>query len=290
MVSKLTSTAFLLLQIPVEVFYLRQFVIFIAMFLSPDHIPNRLPTRIVSLVPSQTELLYDLGLRDEVIGITKFCIHPAEWHRNKLRVGGTKDVDIEKIKAINPDLILANKEENVKEQMEALALHFPVLVTDVNNYEDALQMIQDVSRQVDRTREAADLVHNIGHAFMQRPHNSTAIPACYLIWKDPYMTVGQDTFINDMMRHAGFANVFAGQVRYPIIRVEEISNSGCKVILLSSEPYPFKEKHLSALRDLLPGIDIVLVDGEMFSWYGSRLLLAPAYFNELQQNLQRNRR
>ena len=287
MVSKLTSTAFLLLQIPVEVFYLWQFVIFIAMLFSSANLNPSPSKRIVSLVPSQTELLYYLGLDEEVIAITKFCIHPNKWYRNKLRVGGTKDIEIEKIKKLKPDLIIANKEENVRQQVEALSISCPVLVTDVNNYAEALQMIIDVGSLVNRTNEAAALVHQLEQSFRHKKQSPPEpIRACYLIWKDPYMTVGHDTFIHDMMGHAGFINVFAVRTRYPVVTIQEILTSGCQVVLLSSEPYPFKEKHLAEFAGLLPGKRIMLVDGEMFSWYGSRLLLAPDYFHALRQGIR----
>ena len=244
--------------------------------------------RIISLVPSQTELLFYLGLDTETIGITKFCIHPSQWHRNKLRVGGTKNVDIQTIINLNPDLIIANKEENVKEQVEALAAHFPVWLTDANNLQDALNMIKDIGRLTNRQIPAGELIDDINTNFNQlnEPSAQFHIPfsqldTCYLIWKDPYMTVGSDTFINDMMRRAGFKNIFETKFRYPSITIKEIKSSNCKFLLLSNEPYPFKQKHLDELQSQLPEIKIILVDGEIFSWYGSRLLQAPGYFKTL---------
>ena len=234
--------------------------------------------RIISLVPSQTELLHYLGLENETIGITKFCIHPTEWFRNKIRVGGTKNIDIQKITALQPDLIIANKEENAREQVEQLAAHFPVWVTDVNTLDDAYQMIENIGTLTGKTSEASILVSKIKIEFTQLPLPHLPLPACYLIWKDPYMTVGGDTFIHHMLEKAGFENVFASRLRYPEVSVKEIRELGCKVLLLSSEPYPFKQKHIDELQQQLPGITIKLVDGEMFSWYGSRLLYAPSYF------------
>ena len=241
--------------------------------------------RIVSVVPSQTELLHYLGLEEETIGITKFCIHPEEWFRNKIRVGGTKSIDIQRVIELNPDCIIANKEENIKEQIEELAIHLPVLVTDVNNLETAFRMITDIGSLTQKTTEADSLVKEIQHRFDQLPVPGSPIPAAYLIWKDPYMTTGSDTFIHNMLQKAGFENVFTNRHRYPEISVTDIQNSGCKVVLLSSEPYPFKQKHIDELQEELPGITIRLVDGEMFSWYGSRLLQAPAYFKQLLQDI-----
>jgi ABC-type Fe3+-hydroxamate transport system substrate-binding protein len=237
-------------------------------------------SRIISLVPSQTELLYYFGLENETVGITKFCIHPARWHHNKIRVGGTKTVDIQGIREVYPDLIIANKEENEQPQIEALAADFPVWVTDVNNLEDALQMISDVGLLTNRQQEARLLVQEIGLRFTSLSQYPL-IPACYLIWKEPYMSVGADTFINDMMRRSGFQNVFSDRTRYPELNIDDILAAAPRIIMLSSEPYPFAEKHIEELQQKLPGIKCVLVDGELFSWYGSRLLQAPAYFKKI---------
>lgn len=246
------------------------------------------PERIVSLVPSQTELLHYLQLETETIGITKFCIHPTEWFRNKTRIGGTKSVDIEKIMSLKPDLIIANKEENVKEQVEMLAADFPVWVTDVNNISDAYQMIYDIGRLTRKENESANLVDLIKSKFdsvIQISNINKSIPTTYLIWKDPFMTIGGDTFISNMLETAGFNNIFSDQTRYPEITMAQLKVMNCELVLLSSEPYPFKQKHMDELQEQLPGIKVILVDGEMFSWYGSRLLLAPGYFMELQQRI-----
>ena len=240
--------------------------------------------RIISLVPSQTELLYNINLEEEVIGITKFCVHPEKWYRSKIRVGGTKNIDNQKIIQLNPDLIIANKEENVKEQVETLAELFPVWVTDVATLQGSFKMISDIGLLTNRIEESAGIISEIKNQFnlLEVAPNT---PVAYLIWKDPYMTIGGDTFIDDMLAKAGFRNVFSDQRRYPEVRVEEIRKSGAKAVLLSSEPYPFKQQHIDELRDQLPGIIIKLVDGELFSWYGSRLLKAPRYFKELKSDL-----
>lgn len=239
-----------------------------------------MPERIISLVPSITELLFSLGLNEEVVGITKFCVHPKEWFQFKVRIGGTKNLNIEKIKSLQPTLIIANKEENVKEQVEGLAKDFNVLLTDVNNYEEALQMIEQVGNAVGKGFEAKELISEIKNHFLQlKPvYKKTAT---YLIWQNPYMAVGGDTFISDMMRRAGFENVFENRDRYPEISLEEIRKLNPKFVLLSSEPYPFKQKHADELRQQLPDSKIILVDGEMFSWYGSRMLLAAHYLKAI---------
>ncbi|MCX6319520.1 MAG: helical backbone metal receptor [Bacteroidetes bacterium] len=243
------------------------------------------PQRIISLVPSQTEFLYDLGLRDEVVGITKFCIHPDQWFRNKTRVGGTKQIRMETIHALQPDLILANKEENVKEQVEALQQHYPVWTSDINTPEEALDMIREVGIITGREQPALSLIREIEQAF-----NSLIIQerrkTCYLIWKDPYMSVGGDTFIHGMMKAAGFDNMLIDSTRYPALTLAELQLLAPECLLLSSEPFPFKEKHCTELEKVLPGTQVLLVDGEMFSWYGSRMREAPAYFQQLQTYLK----
>lgn len=251
-------------------------------------IGNYPPKRIVSVVPSQTELLYDLGLDEEVAGITKFCIHPEQWFRSKTRIGGTKNLDIEKIKSLQPDLIIANKEENVKEQIDALKQIAPVFVSNIANVNEALEMINMVGMLTGKNDEANILAKQIIAALKKLPVHLTPVPACYFIWREPYMTVGSDTFIDDMMKRCGLQNIFGDKNRYPETTLEEIIDRGCKMILLSSEPFPFKEKHVIEIRKRIPEVSnpkqvkdeikIILVDGEMFSWYGSRMLKAVGYF------------
>lgn len=251
----------------------------------------RPPVRIVSLVPSQTELLFDLGLHDEVVGITKFCIRPPDWFYSKTRVGGTKKLNPGIIRELQPDLIIANKEENVKEQVEQLALEFPVWISDVNDLAGAFDMIHQVGEMTGRMEEASAILHSIKSAFDRYTPPGNEPAAVYLIWNDPMMTVGAGTFIHAMMKCAGFQNLFADQVRYPPTSIEEICARNCKLLLLSSEPFPFARKHAAQIqRQLLElGTDdcrILLVDGEMFSWYGSRLRYAPAYFEKLWSKIQ----
>lgn len=243
------------------------------------------PQRIVSLVPSQTELLYDLGLDKEVAGITKFCIHPEAWFRTKTRAGGTKQLHLHRIAGLQPDLIIANKEENVKEQVDELAASFPVWTSDIRTLADALTMICEVGRITGRETSATDIAGRISNEFAALPRQPAPRKAAYLIWQEPFMCAGGDTFISSMLKAAGFCNVFAGKDRYPEVTAAEIAASGAEYLLLSSEPFPFTEKHREAMRSLFPGMQIVLVDGEMFSWYGSRLLQAPAYFRQLQKEL-----
>jgi ABC-type Fe3+-hydroxamate transport system substrate-binding protein len=265
-------------------------------------------------------LLYDLGLDPEVTGITKFCVHPEQWFRAKTRVGGTKQLHTGKIKDLRPDLILANKEENVKTQIEELARDFPVWISDVHDLPSALEMMESVGRITNKKNEAETLLTRINENFSLLANHSSlainksaqaserglsshpqtpnfqlssaaeglpqALRTAYLIWKDPFMTIGGDTFIHDMLGRAGFTNIFADRSRYPEITLQELQDADCQVLLLSSEPYPFKQNHIDGLQSRLPDTKILLVDGELFSWYGSRLEKAPAYFIQLQQQIQ----
>ncbi len=237
------------------------------------------PRRIVSVVPSQTELLYDLNA--PVTGITKFCVHPESWFRSLPRVGGTKQLHLEKIAALQPDLIIANKEENEKAQIEALALQFPVWVSDIHTLQDACDMITAIGHILQQQHAAQKIADNIRERFNLLEPFPTAVPTAYFIWREPWMVAGGDTFIHEMMHRCGFRNVFADLPRYPAITLPQLAASGCRLVLLSSEPYPFREKHIAEIREYLPDAGVLLVDGEMFSWYGSRLLQAPAYFQQL---------
>jgi ABC-type Fe3+-hydroxamate transport system substrate-binding protein len=242
------------------------------------------PKRIISLVPSQTELLFYLGLDPEVVGITKFCNYPANKVDSKVKVGGTKQLDLEQIRALNPDLIIANKEENDKLQVETLAEEFPVWVSDVNDLPTALQMIRSVGLLVDRETEASEVALQIETYFSLLEVEANNLRVAYLIWKNPFKVAGKGTFINDMLLHCGFANAF-NMERYPTVSIEHLKEVNPDVVMLSSEPYPFKDKHIDEIRELLPNAQIELVDGEMFSWYGSHLLQAPAYFKNLYEGL-----
>lgn len=254
--------------------------------LSLDHPPRR----IISLVPSQTELLYTLGLEGEVVGITKFCIHPDQWFRNKTRIGGTKDIRPDIILSLQPDLIIANKEENDQAQVEALSAHVPVWISNVTDLPSALGMIRSVGELTGKVQSANVLADEIAHRFAALEAATTAPGprTAYFIWHGPWMVAGGDSFIHDMLRRAGFDNIFRDQPRYPSIELETLAASGCEVVLLSSEPYPFKEKHIAAVKQVLPHALTRLVDGQIFSWYGSHLLHTPAYLQELYEGLTRN--
>ena len=248
--------------------------------------------RIVSVVPSQTELLYDLGLKNQIVGLTKFCIEPQEleesnqkWFELKTKIGGTKNIDIEKVRNLNPHIIFANKEENDKDQIEALRSEFMVYTSDVFDLDSALEMIEELGKLTKTNTEAKAIIAKIKINFTKIQIPGIKKTAAYFIWKNPYMTVGGDTFIHQMIEAAGFMNVTSSKNRYPVIEIEEIKELNPEVIFLSSEPYPFKEKHIAEFQEMLPKAFIFIVDGQKFSWYGSHLIQSPLYFNELQKTM-----
>jgi ABC-type Fe3+-hydroxamate transport system substrate-binding protein len=243
---------------------------------------NYPPKRIISTVPSQTELLYDLGLNEEVIAITKFCIHPEEWFKTKTRIGGTKKLNIEKIKSLNPDLIIANKEENTREEIEELANLFPVWISDIKDLNDALAMIHSVGEIVNKQERASLIADEIEMSFKHIKPLKKQPKLAYFIWREPWMLAGKDTFINSILSDIGFDNIALKlEGRYPEISATQLQEFNPEYLFLSSEPYPFCEKHFIELMQICPNAKVKLVDGELFSWYGSRLLHSAEYMNKL---------
>ena len=235
--------------------------------------------KVISLVPSITEALFDLGLTEkEIIGRTKFCIHPEDKIKQVPVIGGTKNLNIEKIKSLKPDLILANKEENVREQVEALMEDFKVMVTHVETVEDNYYLLKNLGKIFNREDKAQAYNLKIYEVLAQAKIKSQ-IKAAYLIWKKPYMTVGSDTFIHHILTEIGFRNSFGHTSRYPEITVEALADTD--IIMLSSEPFPFKEKHIEELKVFYPEKQIIIVDGEAFSWYGTHIAKCGNYFKNI---------
>lgn len=243
------------------------------------------PRRVVSLVPSLTELLAYFSLDESVVGLTRFCTRPAAWKARKQIVGGTKNVHLDRVRALVPDLVLANLEENTREDVEALEREMPVFVTDVCSVPAACEMIRQVGRLTGCALQADSLASEIDAGFAGLAAPRPPLRAAYLIWRDPYMTVGHDTFIHDVLARGGFLNAFGDQTRYPAVTPEDLMAAHLDVLLLASEPFPFQEKHLDAVRAFLPKTPLRIVDGELFSWYGARLLYTPAYLERLHREL-----
>ncbi|MCO6494694.1 MAG: ABC transporter substrate-binding protein [Bacteroidetes bacterium] len=245
---------------------------------------NLPPKRIVSLVPSQTELLYEIGCGERVVGQTIFCIHPKDKFNTAHKVGGPKKLNLAAIHLLKPDLIIANKEENIKEEIEELAKHYQVWISDIHNLETACEMISTIGKICQKDKQANHLNRRIINEFEQLSFEKKH-SCIYMIWKKPYMAVGGNTFIHDMLGLAGFDNVCATMDRYPILEIEQMRELNPEFVLLSSEPYPFKEKHRPEFEAIFRHSKILFVDGEMFTWYGSRLQFSPRYFREINKLL-----
>ncbi|WP_338733131.1 ABC transporter substrate-binding protein [Mangrovimonas cancribranchiae] len=245
------------------------------------------PKRIVSLVPSLTELLCDLGLKKQLVGVTKFCVHPKTIREDTLIVGGTKQVHFDKIKALQPDIILCNKEENTQDIVEQCSQIAPVHVSDIYTVTDCLALIKMYGSIFDVKKEAAALVTSISNeqkSFQNFIVDKPVLKVGYFIWSSPWMVAGNHTFINYLLEQNNFKNVFVSSSRYPEICLNNEKLKAADVIMLSSEPYPFKKEHKETLEKQFPNTKVVLVDGEMFSWYGSRLKKAFPYFKCLHKN------
>lgn len=227
--------------------------------------------RIITLVPSLTELLIDLGLTENLVGRTRFCIHPKEVVDEIPIIGGTKNPNIDKIKSLNPTLIIANHEENRKEDVELLEEFCEVMVTEISTIDDALFEMDQIGRRCGVHSKAEDLIDEIYTELHNIP-DEPPVNVVYLIWRNPWMTVGGDTYINSVLNRWNLNNLFANDERYPKITLGEISQKKPQTILLSSEPFPFKEKHIQEVSKVCPNANVILVDGEWFSWYGSRML------------------
>lgn len=238
------------------------------------------PQRIISLVPSLTELLFDVGLGDRIVGVTKFCIHPALALKAATKIGGTKKFNFDQIKALNPDLIIANKEENYKEGIEQLCKDYPVYISDIFDLKDAVRTIQHICMMTNSVSKSEQLVGNIQQGF-EDVKNKLEGSVLYLIWQDPVMVAASNNFIDFLLKWLGMENEVGDLDRYPELDEQMLKNLAPNYVFLSSEPYPFKEKHIARYQELFPEAEVMLVDGEMFSWYGSRLIHSPKYFMSL---------
>ena len=248
---------------------------------------DRTPQRIVSLVPSQTELLIDLGLESQLLGITKFCVHPGHLRKTKTIVGGTKTIRIDVIKALKPDIILCNKEENTQEIVESCQKLCPVHVSDIVTIEDNNEMMFQYGMLFKKEKETRVLIDEINLGIKKLRTIVSKVDkkrVTYFIWQKPYMVVGNDTFINTLLEISGYENAYKNAERYPEITLESLQDK-TDYIFLSSEPFPFKEEHKTRFENFVGRENVILVDGEYFSWYGSRLIGATKYFENLFRQL-----
>ncbi|MEJ8777544.1 helical backbone metal receptor [Pseudogracilibacillus sp. ICA-222130] len=236
------------------------------------------PKKIISFAPAITDTLFSLHLEEEIVGRTRFCVHPKEKVASVMNVGGTKDMNLDRVRALQPDLIITEKEENTKEMVEQLEKEFSVFVFEIQTVEDALNMILDLGKLVDRVASAKLLYERIIEDFATIPSHYTGKRVAYVIWKDPYMVVGKNTYIQSLLNRLGFINPFLNyEGRYPEVTVEDLRAEAIDYFLLASEPYPFREKHREEFLNIDANAVPLLVDGEMF-WYGAKMLRAVEYF------------
>jgi len=255
---------------------------------SPFIQSGQIPQRVISLVPSQTELLIDLGLEDKLVGRTKFCIHPEQAISRIAVVGGTKRQHVEKIKSLNPDLIIANKEENTREEMEQLAEIVPIYLTDITSVEDTISLIDALGLIFHLKEQSAFLQSTLIDAYndVKGIFRKENIRAAYLIWENPIMVAANNTYINSMLRWVGIDNAFEHLSRYPELSIDEVIKAHPTHVFLSSEPFPFREKHMNYYTNHLKHSNVILIDGEQFSWYGTRILKGNHYFDRLFNSIQ----
>lgn len=237
------------------------------------------PMRIISLVPSLTQTLFDLGLEQSVVGITPFCVRPPNKVGAVSKVGGPKNPNLAKIEALKPDLVVMNKEENLPEHARAISSFTHVLTTAISTVQEALSETERIGRETNRLDQAHKLTTEIASLLPQKP-NDHPLRTAYFIWRKPWMSVGGDTYIHDVMRLFGLENVFGNHQRYPEVSLEQLPELGTELVLLSSEPYAFATKHKREFVSFLAPAQIHCVDGEWFSWYGSGMLSA---FRSLQK-------
>lgn len=249
-----------------------------------DHLDRNLqytypPKRIISIVPAITDTLYALNLHDNIVGRTRYCIFPKEQVQKAEIVGGTKRVLKEKIESLKPDIIFAEKEENTKEIVEQLETDFPVYVGEVQSVQDVYKLIGDLGDITGKQEKAKDLIETIQQRFNALP-SAEGKRVAYVIWKNPYMVVGQNTYINSLLERLGFVNGFAKyEGRYPVVAKEDLKEAKLDYLFLATEPFPFQEEHIPAFTSFLPNTEVRIIDGEMF-WYGPRMIEAADYFQK----------
>lgn len=255
-----------------------------------DHLGRKIvyrfpPKRIICLCPCITETLYELNLEEEIVGRTRYCIYPAEKVEKAAVVGGTKEIDEEVVARLHPDLIIAEKEENTKEIVETLEKRYPVFCAEVQSIADAYRMIEDMASLTDKEQEGKQLIAEIKKEFSSLP-TARGKRAAYVIWRNPYMAVGRNTYIHSLLEEMGFANPFASlERRYPVVTEENFRDARLDYIFLASEPYSFKEKHKREFSEMAPGAKVEIIDGEMF-WYGARMRETARYLREYMRRME----
>ena len=244
------------------------------------------PKRIISLVPSITELLYDLGLENNIVGVTSFCVHPPKAIKYKALIGGVFKLKYNVIQSLNPDLIIASKEENNKVEIESLMQNYNVLLFDVKSFDDSLNMIHEIGKVTDKNEEAESICESITKEFANLPIIIKQPTVVCLIWKNPFISLSHNTYINSLLFKIGFTNLIDEKdILYPEISVNSLRRLSPDILFLLSEPCFFDNDDKEFFENKLPTTNVILVDGEMFAWYGSRMIKAASYFSKLLSQL-----
>lgn len=249
-------------------------------------VPRR-PDRIVSLVPSITESLFAFGLGDRVVGVTRFCVHPADARERAVVVGGTHDVNVEQLCALRPDFVIANQEENPRELLETLGERVPTFITFPRTVKDGIALLRQLGTLTGEEETAERYAADAEAAAAAARAGAPATPprVLYLIWRKPWMTVNGDTFVHDMLARCGAVNVMADAAgRYPEVEADEVVTLRPDAIFLSSEPYQFAPEHATEWLQVsgLPAAQlgqVPLVDGELCCWYGTRMVAGLRYLS-----------
>jgi len=246
-------------------------------------IPDQ-PRRIISLCPSITETLFELGAGKQVAGLTSYCIHPYKKTKKKTKIGGPRNPDIPGILDLDPDLVITSREENRQEDVDILRKKLPVITFDVKSIESSRNMILKLGLITWRLKPAMNYVQKLDKLLHIKAPLHEAYSVLYLVWKDPWMAAGHGNYICDLMKSQGFINVLPEHSRrYPVIHPAEIVQPD--FIFLSSEPFPFNSEHLEETSIIFGGTKTVLVDGEMFGWYGTRIIRAIPYIRALRKKI-----
>lgn len=248
--------------------------------------------RIVSLVPSLTELLVDLGLGGQLVGRTGFCVHPRAVVRRLPKIGGTKGFSIDRLRALAPTHVIVNIDENRRDEVSALDAFVPhVIVTHPLTVGDNLELYRLLGGVFDREAQASALAAGLEREWTALRAQSERLPrqsVLYLIWQEPWLGVARDTYISHVLAAAGWDSLpSASALRYPPVDLPQLA-AQAHLVLLSSEPYPFRERHRRLLGEQLPGVRVALIDGEMVSWYGSRAIRGLAYLRQLRTRLAKS--
>lgn len=242
-------------------------------------------TKIVSLVPSISELIYDLNVESKLVGVTKFCVHPKYFQIEKTVVGGVQEFDIEKIKALKPDVVFASKDENFEEEILELQKYVPVYVTDVKSVDEAKQMIEDFGVLLNCRNDASKILMKIEMQLQDLEKVTGDLlfrSAAYFVWNEPWVAAGKDTFVDSMLKLIKVNNVFSNlKERYPMVTGANIHIANPDMIMLPSEPFYFQDQQAMEISAHTHDAATFFVDGQMFSWYGSRLVKSLDYLKLL---------